>query len=106
MEILLDELERFEPGIKTSCIEEGDLWPSRMIGTWHHIGTTRMHDNPRFGVVDGQCRVHGVGNLFVAGSSVFPVSASTSPTVTIVQLSLRLADYLLQELEDSRHPSA
>jgi len=61
---------------------------------YHHMGSTRMHRNPRLGVVDADSRVHGISNLFVAGSSVFPTSGSANPTLTIVALSLRLADHL------------
>lgn len=61
---------------------------------WHHMGTTRMADDPTRGVVDRNCRVHGVSNLFVAGSSVFPTAGSAPPTPTIVALALRLADHL------------
>jgi choline dehydrogenase-like flavoprotein len=61
---------------------------------WHHMGTTRMHADPRHGVVDADCRVHGVSNLFVAGSSVFPTSGTAGPTLTIVALALRLARHL------------
>ncbi|MEM8932615.1 MAG: GMC family oxidoreductase [Acidobacteriota bacterium] len=61
---------------------------------FHHIGTTRMHDDPRRGVVDADGRVHGVTNLYCAGSSLFPTSGSANPTLTIVALTLRLADHL------------
>ena len=50
-----------------------------------------MHPNARFGVVDTDCRVHGVPNLFIASSSVFPTSGSGTPTLTIVALAVRLA---------------
>jgi choline dehydrogenase-like flavoprotein len=60
----------------------------------HHIGTTRMSADPRLGVVDASARVHGIANLFVAGSSVFPTAGSANPTLTIVALALRLADHL------------
>lgn len=60
----------------------------------HHSGTTRMHEDPRFGVVDHDCRVHGVANLFIAGASVFPTAGFANPTLTIVALALRLADRL------------
>jgi choline dehydrogenase-like flavoprotein len=60
----------------------------------HHMGTTRMHADPKQGVVDTDCRVHSIGNLFVAGSSVFPTSGYANPTLTIVALALRLADHL------------
>ena len=60
----------------------------------HHMGTTRMHDDPRHGVVNRDCQIHGIGNLFVAGSSVFPSYACDDPTLTVVALALRLADHL------------
>ena len=65
--------------------------------TWsgfHHMGTARMHADPLHGVVDADCRVHSVANLFVGGSAVFPTSGSSPPTLTIVALALRLADHL------------
>jgi choline dehydrogenase-like flavoprotein len=60
----------------------------------HHIGTTRMSKNSQAGVVDENCKVHGVQNLFIAGSSVFPTCGYANPTWTIVALGLRLADRL------------
>jgi choline dehydrogenase-like flavoprotein len=66
-----------------------------MIQTaWHHMGTTRMHDDPKQGVVDRHCRVHGLANFFIAGSSVFPTGGRVNPTLTIVALAVRLADHL------------
>ncbi len=64
----------------------------------HHIGTTRMGSDPKTSVVDSDCRVHGVQNLYVAGSSVFPTSSQANPTLTIVALALRLADHLKNRL--------
>lgn len=63
-------------------------------GTAHHIGTTRMAEHPRQGVVDLNSRVHGMSNLYVAGSSVFPTGGWAFPTFTLVSMSLRLADHL------------
>jgi choline dehydrogenase-like flavoprotein len=72
-----------------------DAGQPRMIGgNHHHLGGTRMSRDPRDGVVDADCRVHGVRNLFVAGSSVFPTGGSVNPTLTIVALALRLAAHL------------
>ena len=68
--------------------------PQPLRWVWHHMGTTRMDDDPRRGVVDSDCRVHGIANLFVAGSSVFPSCGNDMPTLTIVALALRLADRL------------
>jgi choline dehydrogenase-like flavoprotein len=58
------------------------------------MGTTRMHADPSQGVVDANCRVHGIGNLYVAGSAVYPTAGSANPTLTLVALSLRLSDYI------------
>jgi choline dehydrogenase-like flavoprotein len=63
-------------------------------GFGHHMGTTRMSADPRHGVVDENCRVHGIQNLYLAGSSVFPKCGGRNPTLTIVLLALRLADFL------------
>jgi choline dehydrogenase-like flavoprotein len=70
-------------------------WPDPEIG-WgnHHMGTTRMSADPKQGVVDADCRVHGISNLYVAGSSVFPSCGPVNPTLTIVALALRLSDHL------------
>jgi choline dehydrogenase-like flavoprotein len=67
---------------------------SRMTGDWHQLGTTRMADTPTRGVVDKDCRVFDVDNLYVAGASVFPTSGAMNPTLTVVALALRLADHL------------
>lgn len=62
----------------------------------HHLGTTRMHLDPKQGVVDQNCRVHGISNLFVAGSSVFPTGGYANPTLTIIALAIRLGDRVKQ----------
>lgn len=80
-----------EPGVEWQV---DPLISNHPIGGYHHMGTTRMAASPRDGVVDGDCRVHGVPNLYIAGSSVFPTSGWANPTVTIVALALRLADHL------------
>ena len=77
----------------------GFMWPFRMFGNQHNIGTTRMDRDARFGVVNENCRVHGVANLYVAGSSVFPTEGTANPTLTIVALALRLADHLKEHLK-------
>lgn len=62
----------------------------------HNIGTTRMSSSPEGGVVDPNCRVHSIGNLYLAGASIFPTSSHANPTLLIVALGLRLADHLKQ----------
>jgi len=94
MELTLEALETYAPGISHGRYDDPDPWPDEAIGTWHHAGTTRMDSDRTLGVVDADCRVHGVENLFVSGSSVFPTSGATAPTLTIVAMSLRLAEHL------------
>lgn len=77
----------------------------------HHMGTTRMSDDPRGGVVDSACRVHGIRNLFAAGSSIFPTGGNDMPTLTIIALALRLGQHLRslldgRELSTHRHPAS
>jgi choline dehydrogenase-like flavoprotein len=64
------------------------------IAAYHHMGGTRMSDDPKAGVVDRNCRLFGMANLYVIGSSVFPSGGHGTPTLTITQLALRLADHL------------
>lgn len=66
--------------------------------SWHQLGVTRMSDSPSGGVVDADCRVHGAGELYVASGGVFPQVGRANPTLTIVALSLRLADHLKGKL--------
>lgn len=76
-----------------------DAIPHTVHGGWHHMGTTRMHDDPRRGVVDRNCRVHGVSNLFIAGASVFPTGGVANPVLTTMALVLRLADHVQKTME-------
>jgi choline dehydrogenase-like flavoprotein len=73
-------------------------WSDVFIG-WgnHHMGTTRMSHRSNEGVVDINCKVFGVSNLYISGSSVFPVSDYVNPTLNIVALSLRMADHVLSK---------
>lgn len=71
-------------------------------GGHHHYGTTRMGDSPRTSVVDENCRIHGVNNLYVAGSGVFPTTGQVNPTLSIVAFSARLADHLAKLEEGHR----
>ncbi|MEZ5863288.1 MAG: GMC family oxidoreductase [Geminicoccaceae bacterium] len=64
----------------------------------HHMGATRMSRTPQQGVVDADGRVHGMTDLYIAGSSVFPTSGSQHPTLNLVMLTLRLADHLTHRL--------
>ena len=77
----------------------GETSPTpRIHGCWHHIGTTRMSADPRSGVVDPDCRVHGLPNLWMAGSSTMPTAGAVTVTLTAVALAMRLAARLDQVL--------
>jgi choline dehydrogenase-like flavoprotein len=73
---------------------EGEPLKFEKTAMHHHMGTTRMHVNPKQGVVDGNCQVHGIPNLFIASCSVFPTAGYSNPTLTIIALSIRVADHV------------
>jgi choline dehydrogenase-like flavoprotein len=75
------------------------LVSSHPIGGYHHMGTTRMGTDERTSVTDADGRVHGLANLWVAGSSLFPTGGWANPTLTIVALALRTADRIGAELD-------
>jgi choline dehydrogenase-like flavoprotein len=81
--------------------EKDSSWPDFTGGGWHHMGCTRMHDDPKKGVVDPNCRVFSMENLFIAGDSCFTTGGAVNPTLTIVALSLRLSDHV-RGLMDSK----
>ena len=90
-EILDGELRK--AGLGHLIIEtQKDTVHKGIHGGWHHMGTTRMHTDPKQGVVDPHCRVHGISNLYVAGASVFPTSGYANPVLTTIAIVLRLAD--------------
>jgi choline dehydrogenase-like flavoprotein len=71
----------------------------------HQIGTVRMGANPHVGVVDGNCRVFGTPNLFVAGSAVFPTSGQANPTFSAIALAIRLARHVAAEVPTHAIPA-
>jgi choline dehydrogenase-like flavoprotein len=75
-------------------VELGNEIVPRAETAHHHLGTTRMHDSPREGVVDRDCRLHGSSSVYVAGGPVFPTGGYANPTLTVVALAIRLADEL------------
>jgi choline dehydrogenase-like flavoprotein len=74
-------------------------WPSFTGGGWHHMGTTRMNQDAKKGVVDANCKVHGIDNLYIAGSSCFATAGAVNPTLTLTALSLRLSDHLKEQIK-------
>lgn len=93
MEIFADAVREAGVGTVISTVGAGGHLPA-IFGNWHQLGTTRMHPDPRRGVVDENCRVHEMSNLYIAGGSVFPTGGYANPSLSIVALSLRLADHL------------
>ena len=92
-EIINEELKRAGLGRLLTTME-GRTPPQNLNGGWHHMGTTRMNNDPKKGVVNEDCRVHGITNLFIAGPSVFPTGGYANPVLTIVALTVRLADHI------------
>jgi choline dehydrogenase-like flavoprotein len=85
-----------QAGLGRVTLADGD-WGARMEPALHHLGTTRMHDDPARGVVDRNAGVHGIDNLYVAGGSVFTTGGFANPTLTILALAFRLAGHLKQQ---------
>ena len=77
--------------LQIKLTDNESFWKT-VAGSYHHMGTTRMSTNPRQGVVNEDCQVYGISNLYIAGSSVFPTSGLANPTLTIIALAIRLAD--------------
>ncbi len=98
-EILSSELQSSGIGI-LNIKTHSDALPPEIHGGWHHMGTTRMHDDPRQGVVDSNCNVHGISNLFIAGASVFPTGGVANPVLTTIAVVLRLADHIKLRIAD------
>jgi choline dehydrogenase-like flavoprotein len=95
LRVLAEELERTGTGrfhYDPETLEAEALRYGAYGG--HHLGTARMGTSPAESVVDRDCRIHDVDNLFVASSAVFPTSSQANPVLTIVALALRLADHL------------
>jgi len=91
---VLSKLNLGRVKIEQWLLDKSNKWPLNLQGAWHHIGATRISDNPKTGVVDKNCKVHGIDNLYISVCSVFPTSGYVNPTLTIVALSLILADHL------------
>ena len=89
-------------GLGSLHIEMKDNDPSEIHGGWHHMGTTRMHENPLHGVVDKDCKVHDISNLYIAGASVFPTVGYANPVLTTVALVLRLAEHMVHIIDNPK----
>ncbi|MGI4792780.1 MAG: GMC oxidoreductase [Janthinobacterium lividum] len=85
-------------------VKQGRFADAKFVDGCHPMGTTRMAINPRNGVVDADCQVHGVDKLYVAGSSVFPTASHANPTLMIIALAVRLSDHLKKTLSPKSGP--
>lgn len=63
----------------------------------HEVGTVRMGNDPRTSALNGFCQSHEVKNLFVTDGSAFTTSSEKNPTLTIMALSARAADYISRQ---------
>ncbi|MCP4415631.1 MAG: GMC family oxidoreductase [Chloroflexi bacterium] len=73
--------------------------PPGLHGGYHHMGTTRMHIDPKQGIVDANSRMHSVNNLYIAGPSVFPTGGYANPVLTMLALTVRLADHIKRVMQ-------
>lgn len=104
LDVIAAEVER--SGVGQFTYDSGRLEEDLLrFGAYggHHMGTARMGADPRSSVVDAQCRVHSVSNLYIAGSAVFPTSSQANPTLTILALALRLGRHLARRLATRAH---
>lgn len=96
-ELLGQEMGRLDIGrlqLLDWLFDDDHNWPAFLGGGFHHMGTTRMHDDPKQGVLDANSTVHGIENLHVAGSSTFTTAGAANPTLTLLALAIRLSDHL------------
>ena len=97
VELFRAEWGRLELGVAEwsgELFEEGDAWMDVARDTYHHKGTTRMSDASSEGVVDTDLKVHGIDNLYIGSTSVFPTGSCANPTLTMMALCIRLAEHL------------
>ena len=73
-------------------------FPTPPYPSTHNLGTNRMSENPRDGVVNKWGRTHDIDNLFISDGSQFTTGAAENPTLTIVALAIRQADHIAGEL--------
>jgi choline dehydrogenase-like flavoprotein len=81
--------------------DKDESWPSFTGGGWHHMGTTRMSDDPAQGVVNSNCKIHNISNLYVAGASCYVTAGAVNPTLTLISLTIRLSDHLKQKIKNA-----
>jgi choline dehydrogenase-like flavoprotein len=93
--IVTTELARAGMGVFKAEPLTRELVDAGVEGHYHHIGTTRMGWSEKDSVVDKNCQIHGVSNLFIAGSSVFPSAGYSGPTMMLIAFAIRLAEHIV-----------
>lgn len=97
--LIADKLDTLGIGkLESHVLDTPNFYPS-YLDMKHPSGTTRMSHDPKKGVVNADCQVHGIDNLFIAGSSVFPTNGHANPTFTIVSLAIRLSDHMKRKMK-------
>jgi choline dehydrogenase-like flavoprotein len=80
--------------------EKDESWPSFTGGGWHHMGTTRMSEDAKQGVVNANCKVHSINNLYTAGASCYVTASAVNPTLTLIAMTIRLSDHLKERMRN------
>ena len=80
--------------------EKDESWPSFTGGGWHHMGTTRMSEDPKQGVVNANCKIHNINNLYTAGASCYVTASAVNPTLTLIAMTIRLSDHLKERMRN------
>jgi choline dehydrogenase-like flavoprotein len=101
-EFLVDEVDQNSLGRLSTDLATEEPWPIDLDAS-HHMGTTRMGDDPKSSVVNRDGRLHTMNNVYLAGGSVFPTSGCANPTFTIVALAVRLAEHLTDNVFKARN---
>jgi choline dehydrogenase-like flavoprotein len=96
--LLAQEFERIGAGRMRARIEPSSRGREAVLHSNHHLGTTRMSAKREDGVVDANCRMHDLANLYIIGGSIFPTVSWANPTFTLMALTFRLADHLCRRL--------
>ena len=97
--ILESEFKRLDIGKiewDTWVNQDNETIRQHLQDAYHHMGTTRMSTTRDTGVVNSDCRMHDVGNVYITGSSIFPTSGHSNPTLTFMALALRLGHHLIE----------
>ena len=80
-----------------TAVRRGQRIP--LAGVAHQIGTVKFGKDPKTSVLDANCKVHDIDNLYVVDGSFFCSSAAVNPALTIIANALRVGDHLVGRLK-------